>query len=426
MATNVDHLLGRTSHNVNSVAASLLGDVPNDLSYIDDVDQMASYDTSVDGHVNNIYQSVLYAQFNRQTNFLGVLPQRDRFEHGGVDGDVTAKAFRGANNPVPLQSADEGGSVPAGETFDVFEVAYDPKRSMTVLEVTDIQQIRAAIEDAVGFDEFWEEHQSQLELAIDRDALAATVNQGDDQYDAVNTPTPLDRVIASQDEEADATDPTGTEYDDGDLDYGTLDRSATTDGDCFVDYVDNTGGGNSTQQLTESLMNDFLNSYNAQTDPNPWMDCVILTGNNSAKILSDLSADRSNLRNEVFTSEIEQADVNDAQTIAGIETSSRPRTYDGIPIIANQTAPTHSSNADATESIFLIPVDTMSPSGADVEVPRICIENLAPPFQDRAGRNEPVSYLGLDTMQEKAMIRFDHSVVVRDFTSLGKLRDLSE
>lgn len=423
--TNVQHLLGNTSHSANTVAAKMLGDVPSDLSYIDDIDQKAQYDTSIASNVNNIFQSVLYSQYNAQANFLGAIPQVDRFEHGGVDGDVTAKAFRGSYNPVPLQSADEGATVPAGETFDTFEFDADPKRSMTVLEVSDIQQIRSAIEDAVGFDEFWEEHQAMINLAIDRDALADTVISGGDQYADVNTPTPLDRAIASGDEEANATDPNGDAYVDGDLDYGSLDRSADSFGDAFVDFVENADTENAVQTLDETLMNDFLNSYDEQTDPDPYTDTVILTGNDTAQVLSDLSADRSNIRNEVFTQEIEKAEINNAQTMTGIATSSRPRTYDGIPIIANQTAPTHSDDANALSSIFLIPVDEMVPKGGDTAVPRITIENLAEPFMDRAGRNEPVSYLGLDTMQEKAMIRFDHELVIRDFTSCAKLRDLA-
>ena len=425
MSTSANHLLGKSKHSANGVTASLLGDVPSDLSYIDDVDQKAQYDTSIASNVNNIFQSVLYAQYNSEANFLGVLPQVDRFEHGGVDGDVTAKAFRGSFNPVPLQSADEGDEVPAGETFDTFEAHYDPKRSMTVLEVSDIQQIRSAIEDAVGFDEFWAEHQNMVNLAIDRDALADTILSDGDQYDDVNTPTPLDRAIASGDEEADATDPNGEAYVDGDFDYGNIDRSEDSFGDCFVDFVENADTENATQELTEDSMNDFLNSYDQQTDPDPYTDCVILTGNDTGQVLSDLSADRSNIRNEVFTQAIEKADVNDAQTMTGIATTSRPRTYDGIPIITNQTAPTHSDDADALSSIFLIPVDEITPAGGDTSVPRICIENLAEPFMDRAGRNEPVSYLGLNTMQEKAMIRFDHEVVIRDYTACGKFRDLA-
>jgi hypothetical protein len=421
---NVRHLTGQSSHSANQVAAELLGDVPSDLSYIDDVDQMASYDTTTESHVNNIFQSVLYSQFNTEANFLGVLPQVDRFEHGGVDGDVTAKAYRGADNPVPLQAADEGGDVPAGETFDVFEANFDPKRSLTVAQVSDIQQIRGAIEDAVSFDEFWEEQQNQLPLAIDRDALADVVISGGDQYDAVNTPTPLDRAIASEDEESDATDPNGDSYSAGDFDYGNIERqTADGIGNAFVSYVTNAQGANDTQTLDATLFNDFLNSFDEQADVDPYTDCIILTGKDTAQILSDLAADRSNIRNEVFTQEMSPEEINDAMTMTGLDTSARPRSYDGIPIVSNQNAPTHS--ADGISSVFLIPVDEMVPSGGDTAVPRIAIENLAPPFQDRAGRNEPVSYLGLGTQEEKAMIRFDHEVVIRDFSSTAKLRDLS-
>jgi hypothetical protein len=170
-------------------------------------------------------------------------------------------------------------------------------------------------------------------------------------------------------------------------------------------------------------MNDFLNSFDEQADVNPYTDCIILTGKDTAQILSDLAADRSNIRNSVFTAEMDAEEINDAMSMVGVATNSRPRTYDGIPIVSNQNAPTHS--ADGISSIFLIPVDEMVPSGGDTAVPRIAIENLAPPFQDRAGRNEPVSYLGLGSQEEKAMIRFDHEVVIRDFSSCGKFRDLA-
>jgi len=79
------------------------------------------------------------------------------------------------------------------------EVEFDPKRSDTVIEVSDLQEIYAAIEDAVGFEEFWQTQQEQLDLAIDRDGLAKAVMSGDAQYGATDQLTSLDRVIASSD-----------------------------------------------------------------------------------------------------------------------------------------------------------------------------------------------------------------------------------
>jgi len=401
------------------------------LPSLDNVTQKASYDSTTAGHVNTIFQSILYAQYNQETNFLSVLPQRNRFDHGGVDGSVTATAFRTLDNPVSLQTAAEGGSVPSGVVADIDEVDYDPKRSMNVVKVSDVQSVLSSIEDAVGMDDLWPEvAESQLKLGIDREALADAVVAGGDQYEAVDTPTSLDRAIASGDEEANATDENGDAYDDGDFDYGTVDRSNVSFGDAYVDYEQNAQGSNNTRQLTEDLFTTFLTDFNQQADVNPYEDCVILTGTDSAQVLSDLAADRSGVRNVVNVNEIEDQmgteQINDAETMYGLDTSGRARAFDGIPIVDNQHAPVHASGT--LSGVFLIPVTEMSPKGADETVPRISIENLREPtpYIERAGHQQEQGYLSLGEFNEEALIRFDHEVVIRDFSSCGKLRDLSE
>ena len=384
-----------------------IGSLNVDFSALDDVEQKAQYDSSVSGAVNAIFGATLYKQYNDENNFVAALPVIDRSAERNLQ-NPTAKAFRAAHSPVPLQTHTEGGTIPDGETFSVEEVEFDVKRSETVLEVSDVQQILRTIEDAVGLEEFLEIQEDQLDLALDRDALAAPALESDSAYADVDEPTPLDRAIASSDEEANANDASGVAYTDGALDYGSIDRSADTWADSYVDHNSGT-----LRQLTKSLMDDFVDAYinhgSAREE-----DVVLLTGRNSARVLSEIQKGTDNPVRVAFDDEGREQ-VNDAETPPGVTGTTRIRTYDGIPIVANQNAP-----ADSLERIYAI--DTSTING----VPKIGIEQYAEPYTETAGRGQQQGYIAQGEYREKALFLLNHELVVRDFGAMGKLMDVEE
>ncbi|ELZ84453.1 hypothetical protein C453_12941 [Haloferax elongans ATCC BAA-1513] len=391
------------------IESNLVGDVP--LDWDGGLLQRAQYDTTVEGHINSIFTATLYAQYNAEHEWYNALTQVDRF-NASLEGPVTAKAFRAATDPVDLQTHSEGGSVSSGQTFGVKPIEYDPKRSESVIEVSDLQEIRAAIEDAVGFEEFWALQQEQLDLAIDRDGIASAVFQGDTQYADEDQITTLDRVIASSDEEANAVDPNGNTYNDGDLDYGNIDRTSDTFADSFVDH----NGASGVRQLTNNLFSSFLNSFNEFADVDVYNDVAILTGHDTAGVLSDLAAERNGVRNVAAMSDYRSENVGDASTIRGLSGTARYRDYDGIPIIGNQHAIKHGD----ISSIFLVPTDTIRGQ------PRLSIEQFAQPYVETAGRGQSQGYLATGNYRDEALMLLHHEVINRDFASCGLLRDLSE
>lgn len=389
--------------------SNIVGDVP--LDWDDGLLQRAQYDSTTDAHVNSIFTATLYAQYNQEHEWYNALTQVDRF-NASLEGPVTAKAYRAATDTVDLQTHSEGGEISSGQTFGVEDVEFDPKRSETVIEVSDLQQIYAAIEDAVGFDEFWELQQQQLDLAIDRDGIANAVHQGDTAYEDEDQITSLDRAIASSDEEDSGVDPDANAYDAGDLDYGSVTRADDDWADSYVDFDDS----GSTRQLTNDLMTSFLNGMNEFADVDVYSDTAILTGHDTASVLSDLAADRNNVRNQAAMADYTTENVGEGETIRGLSGTARYRDYDGIPIVANQHAIKHGD----ISSIFLVPTDTIRGQ------PRLAIEQFAQPYTETAGRGQTQGYFATGDYRDKALMLMHHEVVNRDFSSTGKLRDIAE
>jgi hypothetical protein len=393
---NWRNFFGRTS----------LADVSVSDDEWDGILQKAQYDTGMATTVNKVFGAVLYAQYNDENQFYAAMPQVDRFNQN-LNQDPKATAFRAAHSPVPLQTHSEGASIPSPENFSVEEFNVEVKRSETVLEVSDLQQIRSAIDDSVGLEEFMDEQMDQLNLAIDRDALAAPALEADSDYSAVDEITPLDRVIASSDEEGNVDDANGNAFTDGALDYGTIDRSTDTWADSYVDY-------NATDRsLTVDLMNSFIDGL---TDFGSAMEenLVLLTGRDTATILSELQADNTSATNIYFDgTDFDREDINDAYTSMGLPGTTRFRHYRGIPIVPNQTVP-----SDSISRIYALDLSTINGQ------PKIAIENYAEPYTETAGRGQEQGYIAQGQYTEQALMLLNHEVVVRDFGAHGKLRDL--
>lgn len=405
----------RQYHFTNILQRSLSAALGKEDPVYDDLIQRAVYDTGLNSGalVNNVYGSVFYAWYNQEHAWYSAIPQVDRMGEAQVGDAVNAKNFRVAHSPVSLQTHSEGGSVPdPGNNFTPEEVAFEVKRSETVLDMSDLQAIEAVIEDAAGFDELWELQRQQLDLAIDRDAIAASALESDSAYSATDEITPLDRAIASKDEEDNADDTSDASFSDGALDYGTIDRSADSWADSYVDHNGTTGN----RQLTRDLMDDFLANLGDNGTGDPYEEGVILTGRTSAKVLSDLMADSTRGTRISFGGDGAGRDaVNDAQTLLGLAGTTRFRHYDGIPIVPNQNVPT-----DGIGRIYVLNLGTIN------NEPRIAIENYAEPYMERAGRGQAQGYIAQGSYEEKALFLLNHELVVRDPSSMGKLRDLSE
>lgn len=411
-ATNYTSYTGR--RNYQDRVRDLLSD--EHMSTLDAIQQEASYTTSDGSIVNDIFGAALYVQSNLEAKFFGALPKVDRTGETIRTEQPLPLTFRAAHSPPSLQTHSEGGSVPDGRTYSTEEVSADVKRSVAVVEQSDLQQIKAEIQDGVPFDELTRVDQLFQDLAIDRDAIAAGVTANNTNYSSRDKVTELDRVIASSDEESNADGVNGTSLTDGDLDVYNIDRSADTWADAFVDHNSGT-----LRQLTEDLMDSFLSGlfdFGSASRENGFL----LTGRDTADVLSDLQQDSTDGVAVVnFDGDDGGRDqIGDVESTHGIPGTTRFRHYKGIPIVDNQTAP-----SDSLSRIYFIPTDEMSLPGGGT-VPRIGIEEVKPPYFETAGRGEEQGFLSIGNFENRALFKLDHELVCRDFSSTGKLRDIEQ
>jgi len=280
--------------------------------------------------------------------------------------------------------------------------------------------VRAEILDGVPWDELTRVDELYQELAIDRDGVMAAVSANNGGYSSRTKITELDRIIASGDEEANATDPDSTAFSDGDLDVYDIDRSADSWADAYVDHNSGT-----LRQLTESLMDSILEQYfdfgSASRE-----NVFILTGRDTARVLGELQSDSTDGVQAVVNydpEDIGRDGVNDAETVMGLPTNTKSRHYKGIPIVPSQHAPSDG----ALSRIYLIPTDTIQ-AGNGEQVPRIAVEELRNPhYEELTDANpENAPYLSRGKKENAAYYLMDHEIVTRDFSALGKGRDLQE
>jgi len=383
------------------------------------VEQQASYSTSDAALINDLFGSALYVQSNLEANGYGVLPKVDRSGANIEASQPLPLTFRAAHSPPALQSTGEGAALPDGRKYTPEEVSADVKTSEAKIEQSHLQQVKADILDGVSWDELTRVDELFQELAIDRDGVMASVSANNQGYASRTKITELDRIIASGGEESNAQDTSDTVYSDGDLDVYDIDRSADSWADAYVDFTSD----GSVRQLTESLMDSFLASffdYGSASREN----VIILTGRNTARVLSELQSDSTDGVQAVVNYDAEDIgrdQVEDAQTVMGVPTMTQSRHYKGIPIVPSQHAP-----ADSLERIYLIPTDTISVDGG--QVPRIAVEEVATPhYEELTGDNpENAPYLSQGKKENAAYYLQSHEVVARDFSALGKLRDISE
>lgn len=394
----------------------------------DALEQQATYGTGTTGLANDIAGLVLYNQVNMKNRILGALPEIDRTNEETISpGDTPAKTFRAIFNPPSISGVSGGDSIPTAVTADVRRVAADVRISALGVESDLIVDIESRLgHDTVGLEDLIDIHQDYMTRSVERDALARSVNAsggaaGDTPaYGSDTLLLPIDRAIASEDEETNGQDSNGDAYSDGDLDVYDIDRSATGGGgsneanwaDAYVDHNDGTD-----RQLTRDLINTWLTNYfknGSATREN----ALLITGFDTARIMSELRD--SQFRADALR-EASREDVGDTESRMGVNFNAQISHWDGIPLLAAETVP-----SDSLSRIYAIDPTLAQVPGEDTPKPKIGIENYRTPDVWRAGADQPVNPLATGEFKNEALFAMYHELVVRDFGAQGKLKDLQE
>ncbi|GGO03531.1 hypothetical protein [Haloarcula pellucida] len=393
----------------------------------DQLEQQATFGADTTGLANDIAGLVLYNQVNMKNNILGAIPEVDRTGEEQISpGDTPAKTFRSIFNPPSISGVSGGGSVPTAVTADVRKVAADVRISSMAIESDLIVDIESRLgHDTVGLDELTEIMRDYMTRSVERDALARTVNAsggtaGDTpQYSNDDLLLTIDRAIASEDEETNGVDANGDAFSDGDLDVYDIDRSATGAGgdneanwaDAYVDHNSGT-----LRQLTSDRINTFIDNY-VQNGSAERGNFFLVTGYNTARVMSDLR--ESQFRADALR-QATREDVNDAESRLGANFNAQISHWDGHPIIVAETVP-----SDSLERIYAMdPSLAQTGEDGDEPKPKISLENYRAPDVWRAGADAPVNPLATGEFKNEALFAMYHELVVRDFSAMGKLRDV--
>ena len=392
------------------------------------LEQQSTFGTDTTGLVNDIAGLVLYNQVNMKNRMLGFLPEIDRTGEEQISpGDTPAKSFRSIFNPPSVSGVSGGGDVPDAVTADIRKAFADVRISAMAVESDLIVDIENRLgHDTVGLDQLMDIMRDYMTRSVERDALARTVNAtgstaGDTpQYANDDLLAPLDRVIASEDEESNGVDANGDAFSDGDLDLYNINRSDTSaggdnEGNWADAYVDHASG--SLRQLNSDTVNTFIDNY-VQNGSAERENVGLVTGYNTARVLSELK--ESQFRADALQP-ASRENVNDTESRLGANFNAQISHWDGMPIVVAETVP-----SDSLERIYAIDPTPAQTGGNETPKPKIGVENYRTPDVWRAGVDAPVNPLATGTFKNQALFSMYHEVVCRDFSAMGKLRDLEE
>jgi hypothetical protein len=243
------------------------------------------------------------------------------------------------------------------------------------------------------------------------------------QYDNQTSLVELDRVIASADEEANATDTTGTAYADGDLDIGTIDRSATGAGganeanwaDAVVDH--NSGAD---RQLTRDVVNDTIGKL--EDNGTRRENLVILTGRDTARVLSDLrDAQFRHDAGAAASRSMDDRGQDEGETRYGVDFNTQISHWDGIPIVVGPNVP-----SDSLSRMFILDLTSQQDPVTGQEMPKLGVEVYVPMFTEVAGLGESTNTLALGSLNNQVGLGITHEVKCIRFNHQAKVRDLAE
>jgi len=391
-----------------------------------DLAQHAAFTSSDAGRSNDVYGAVLWNQANTATALYGLLPKIDATSADADINNPRPQTFRAAFGPPQMDTPPEGGSWGTPVTFDTREEKADPHHSQMLFEGTIIQEIESQLQDDVPLENITALGEDYWQLRFETQGLARAVAGSNSasptpQYETDGALTTIDRIVASSDEEANATDVNGNLFTDGDLDVYTVDRSATgaggsNEGGWFDAEVDH-NSGNGDRQLTADLVDGMierLGNNGASIE-----DLVIYTGRDSARILSELR--ESQVRYDGRGGAGRESVGDDAESRRGMTGTKRFRDWDGIPIVEGQNAP-----SDSLSRIYMLDLSTMTDPETNEQVPKIGVETYMSPMVETAGPGQPTNTLAIDNLAEQVGYLTTHEPVCRRANHMGKIRSLAE
>jgi hypothetical protein len=388
--------------------------------------EKASFQTGQQGRSNAVFGEVLWQQVNVQTPVFGLLPKIPADTAPGNINNPRPRTYRTSFQPPTMDSLPEGGQWGDPQTWETREVQIQPKHSTIRFENTLLQELYADIQDDVPFENLTQIGEEYFQRSFEREGLTRAVissNQSGEQYSNDDAFTMLDRVIASADEEANATDPNGDAFADGDLDYGDIDRSDTGGGgdneanwaDSVVDH-----NGGTPRQLTRDVVNDTIDTL--EDNGTRRENLIIVTGRDTARVLSDL-------RDSQFRGDFHQnADrqmgdrgQDDGETRWGVPTNTQISHWDGVPLVPAPDIP-----SDTLSRIFILDLTTMTDEVTGETMPKLGVETYIPMFTEIAGLGEQTNTLALGELKNQVGMGVTHEVRCQRFNHQAKIRDLEE
>lgn len=347
--------------------------------------------TTTTGVYNAIFGADVWLQTNHEANAFGVLPKYTSTKSGWrvISADAGANASGGVL---------ENGNIPDTIKPTYVEVSTKPKTVAHAFDMSEIQQVSAETDDALGFEHLISYNGSQHKLRMGQMLLGdVDVAQGESgNFESI------DRVCSNNAEAADVS----LDADDNTI-YG-LDRDGgATWADAYVD-----SNGNTARDLTDNLLLDMLdNTREAGANSS-----FFLTGTDTNASIQALFEPQ--VRYQVLKETKIQGSVNGIETPTGIEVGITVSQLYGLPIIIDQNT-TKADSGDTISRIYLL--DTSDPEGFGQ--PRLGIRVNRPTqyFQSGISAGDPFA---INRFGDEGVYRTVAELIAYRFDVNGKIRDL--
>jgi len=413
-----------------------MGRVASGFNWADSMDGMfgkgglmekATFQSGDLGRDNRVFGEVLWQQVNVSTPLYGMMPKIPADEAPRDINSPRPVTYRAVFNPPDMTTPEEGGDWGSPVTFDTREVEAQPKHSTMRFENTLLQELFSQIQDGVPFENLTEIGEEYLQRAFETQGVARAVESSDPgsgvQYGDQTALVELDRVVASEDEEANATDAAGNAFASGDLGIYNIDRSDTGAGGTneanWADAVVNHNGG-TPRQLTKGLVDETV--QNLEDNGTRRENLVMFTGRDTAGVLSDLrDAEFRFDGHEAGGRGMGDRGQDSAETRWGVGTNTQISHFDGIPIVVGPHVP-----SDTLSRIFLLDMTMMTDPVTGEQAPKLGVETYIPMFTEVAGLGEQTNTLALGNLRNQVGLGITHEVKCHRFNHQGKIRDLEE
>ena len=386
--------------------------------------QQESFTADTRGVSRRIAGLALYNAVNMATPIIGALPDIDRTGDEDIDvmSSSSAATFRGIFNPPSADGVAGGGALPDPSRWDTRAVEARVKIISMAIEGDFIHDIESRLgHDSLDFDRLIEVAEGFVDRSLERDNVARAVQSGGNSYADDDFVVQLDRVVASEDEEDNATDASGNAYTAGDLSVYDVDRNdtGTRDADNYLNWFDATVDHNSgaLRQLTRDLLNQHIDNQ-VQDSSAEHENLIIVTGRDTARVMSDL-------RDSQFRADALQTpgteSVGDAESRFGHNFNARISHWDGIPVVVAPSVP-----GQALSRIFVLDPTEARVEGSDETLPKIGLEMYRSPDAWTAGPDQQTNPLATGKIAQEAAFAMYPEVAARDVKAQGKIIEIEE